>query len=63
VAGGAAGNLIDRVQTGFVVDFFDFLIWPVFNVADMAIVVGASLIILAVCFAPADLFQKNNGGD
>jgi len=40
VAGGAAGNLVDRIGRGFVVDFLDFRIWPVFNVADAALVVG-----------------------
>ena len=38
---GLIGNLIDRVFRGFVVDFFDFGWWPVFNLADSAIVVGA----------------------
>lgn len=35
--GGALGNFIDRVRLGYVVDMFDFVVWPVFNVADMAI--------------------------
>lgn len=43
MTGGAVGNVIDRVQTGYVVDFFDFRIWPVFNVADIAIVCGVAL--------------------
>jgi len=42
--GGALGNLIDRVRFGQVVDFFDFRIWPVFNIADCAVVVGVLLI-------------------
>lgn len=42
--GGAVGNLIDRIRLGRVVDFFDFRIWPVFNVADSAICVGVALI-------------------
>jgi len=42
--GGAFGNLIDRLRFGKVIDFFDFRIWPVFNVADCAIVVGVVLI-------------------
>jgi len=41
VAGGAVGNLYDRVALGAVVDFLDFLVWPVFNVADSCISVGA----------------------
>jgi signal peptidase II len=42
--GGAIGNLIDRIRLGYVVDFIDFRVWPVFNVADSAITVGAFLI-------------------
>jgi signal peptidase II len=46
--GGAIGNLIDRVRTGYVVDFIDFKIWPpVFNIADSAIVIGIGLFIIA----------------
>ncbi len=43
--GGAVGNLIDRLRVGHVIDFIDFHFWPVFNVADSAIVIG--VIILA----------------
>ena len=48
--GGALGNLIDRVRFGHVIDFFDFRIWPVFNIADIAIVVGVAAIIYAILF-------------
>lgn len=48
--GGAAGNLIDRIFRGSVVDFFDFRIWPVFNIADIAIVVGVGCIIYSLLF-------------
>ncbi|SDC48226.1 MULTISPECIES: signal peptidase II [unclassified Candidatus Frackibacter] len=41
--GGAIGNLIDRVRLGYVIDFLDFRIWPVFNIADSAIVVGVGI--------------------
>ncbi len=41
VLGGAIGNMIDRIHYGRVVDFLDFHVWPVFNVADSAITVGA----------------------
>jgi len=44
ILAGAAGNLIDRLLLGYVVDFLDFCIWPVFNVADSAITVGAVLL-------------------
>ncbi|MCL6635880.1 MAG: signal peptidase II [Peptococcaceae bacterium] len=44
VVGGALGNLVDRLRFGMVVDFLDFRVWPVFNLADSAIVVGAVLL-------------------
>lgn len=46
--GGAIGNLIDRARSGLVIDFFDFRIWPVFNVADIAICVGVVMILWKV---------------
>jgi signal peptidase II len=46
--GGALGNFIDRVRLGYVVDFLAVYIWPVFNVADTAIVCGVGLIILGL---------------
>ena len=51
--GGAAGNLLDRIQSGLVVDFLDFRIWPVFNIADIAICAGAGLLIY-------DIWQRRN---
>ena len=42
--GGAAGNLIDRVRLGRVIDFLDFRIWPVFNIADIGICIGVALL-------------------
>lgn len=49
ISGGAIGNYIDRIQYGYVIDFLDVHIkniysWPVFNVADSAIVVGVSVL-------------------
>ena len=44
--GGALGNLADRVRFGYVVDFIDVGIWPVFNLADFAIVVGVGILAL-----------------
>ncbi len=42
---GAAGNLFDRVRYGYVVDFLDFRIWPVFNLADASICLGVFLVV------------------
>ena len=52
VLGGALGNLTDRIIrgpsfSGEVVDFIDFQVWPVFNLADSAIVVGAALLLVS----------------
>ena len=41
--GGALGNLLDRVRLGHVIDFIDVGWWPVFNLADAAITIGAAL--------------------
>ena len=38
--GGIAGNLVDRIAFGRVTDFLDFHYWPVFNIADSALVLG-----------------------
>ncbi len=50
IAGGALGNMIDRIRFGFVVDFLDVYLrtyhWPAFNVADAAITVGVTLFIV-----------------
>jgi signal peptidase II len=52
IAGGAVGNLIDRVRQGAVIDFLDFYVgtyhWPAFNVADCALSIGAGCIILSM---------------
>jgi signal peptidase II len=46
LAGGAVGNLIDRVRLDAVTDFLDPPLWPAFNLADIAITVGAVVLIL-----------------
>ena len=55
IAGGAVGNLIDRLRFGAVVDFLDFYVqnhhWPAFNVADSAICVGVGLFLLGSLLA------------
>jgi signal peptidase II len=50
--GGALGNLVDRLRQGYVVDFVDLTWWPVFNVADTAIVVGLCLMAYSVVRGP-----------
>ena len=54
IIGGAVGNILDRLfrgsgwMRGAVVDFIDFQWWPVFNVADMAIMIGAATMVVAM---------------
>lgn len=48
ICGGAVGNIIDRVALGEVVDFIDLGFWPVFNLADLAIVVGVGITLIIV---------------
>lgn len=50
ILGGAIGNLIDRVRLGYVVDFIHISHWPVFNIADMCIVFGSTILAIYVFF-------------
>lgn len=50
ILGGAIGNLIDRIYCGYVIDFIDFRIWPVFNIADSCITIGAIIILFQCLF-------------
>lgn len=45
---GSLGNLVDRIFIGKVIDFFDFLVFPIFNVADIFICLGAGMVILKI---------------
>jgi signal peptidase II len=64
--GGAIGNLVDRVRQGYVVDFVDFGYrsnwWPVFNVADSAIVIGVCLLALNA-LSPSSTEEQARTGD
>jgi signal peptidase II len=42
--GGALGNLLDRLRYGHVIDFIDFKVWPVFNVADSSVFIGVVIL-------------------
>jgi signal peptidase II len=46
ILGGASGNFVDRIRWGYVIDYLDFRIWPVFNLADTSIVVGVGLLFI-----------------
>jgi signal peptidase II len=56
VTAGAVGNLIDRSILGYVTDFFefDFVDFPVFNVADSCIVIGVAILMVWILFGPED---------
>ncbi len=45
ICGGALGNLIDRIYLGSVIDFIHLSFWPAFNVADIAVTIGAILLV------------------
>jgi signal peptidase II len=68
VLGGALGNLTDRVIrgpgfSGEVVDFIDLQVWPVFNMADSAIVVGAALLLLSSFRREPAPVEEASGGE
>ena len=50
ILGGASGNLIDRLRLGYIIDFLDFRVWPVFNIADSAITIGIILLAIEIFF-------------
>ncbi len=67
ILGGAVGNLTDRIVrgsgfSGHVVDFVDFRVWPVFNVADSAIVVGAVALAISSFTADRDRSPSHDAG-
>jgi signal peptidase II len=53
IAGGAFGNLLDRLRQGAVTDFIDPMLWPAFNVADTGIVVGILALLYVIEGPPA----------
>ncbi len=55
ILGGALGNLVDRVRLGYVRDFIDLRWWPVFNLADSAIVIGV------IMLATATMLSRDRG--
>ena len=67
ILGGAFGNLIDRVTTGEVIDFIDMGIgtyrWPTYNVADIAVSVGAVILIAGFIRASDDDFGLSGSKD
>ncbi|NJO82583.1 MAG: signal peptidase II [Blastochloris sp.] len=62
ILGGAIGNVIDRVRLGYVVDFIQVGWWPIFNIADSSITIGATLLGLFLLFAPDEPPQTVQAG-
>lgn len=60
IVGGGLGNLTDRVLNGYVVDFLNIYILPVFNVADMAVCAGSALLVYSVVIVEARLRKDPN---
>lgn len=56
IGGGAIGNLIDRIRLNYVVDFlyFKLIDFPVFNVADICVVVGVAILAVLILMTPED---------
>jgi len=50
ILGGTIGNLIDRLRFGYITDFIDFRVWPLFNIADSALTVGVILLACSLAF-------------
>lgn len=63
IIAGALGNCIDRVFRNYVVDYIDFTVWPVFNIADIAVCCGAALLVLLVITDKSDKSDKFDKSD
>ncbi len=59
LCGGALGNVIDRLRVGAVVDYIDLQVWPVFNLADVAVTAGAAVLILTMVLRPGRLARRD----
>lgn len=46
---GASGNFIDRIRLGYIIDFLDFRVWPVFNLSDISICIGVVFLCVQFC--------------
>ncbi len=59
ILAGAIGNLIDRIVFQYVIDFIDLQIWPVFNIADSAITIGAFIVAVKCIPRAGDANKKD----
>jgi len=59
ILGGAISNIFDRIVLGYVRDFIDLKVWPVFNLADVFIVLGSIILTLKIFFKKNCFCKKN----
>jgi signal peptidase II len=63
IVGGAIGNIVDRLRLGYVIDFIQVGWWPVFNLADSAISVGATILAVYLMLIPDENLEPAGSGD
>ncbi len=59
ICGGGLGNVIDRAVLGYVVDYLDFRVFPIFNVADIFVCLGCGLLVTYLLFLDGKASEKN----
>lgn len=60
IVAGGVGNIIDRLSLGYVVDFLDLRVWPIFNLADIYVCTGCALLVIYVFFIEPKLNVKKD---
>ena len=63
VLGGALSNLYDRFKRGYVVDYFDFRVFPIFNIADIFVCVGCGLLVIYMLFIDGKGLKEEKNGE
>lgn len=62
IAGGGLGNVIDRAALGYVVDYLDFRVFPVFNIADIFVCLGCGLLIVYILILDGKATKEKKNG-
>ena len=62
IIGGGLGNMIDRAYFGYVVDYLDFRVFPVFNIADIFVCLGCGLLVIYIIFIDGKASVKKQHG-
>ena len=58
IAGGGLGNVVDRSLFGYVVDYLDFRVFPIFNIADIFVCLGCGLLVVYIIFIDGKITEK-----